>query len=83
MPLRRCLIGAKKRKKSLASAGTWRLERALPALRYSQGRRADERQPLHVQQDSPESGVRTFTGSRSASVDATSFQRPRRPNEAG
>ena len=51
---------------------TWRrVERALPVMRYSQGDKQASGNRFMCSPYSPESGVRTFTGSRSASVDAT------------
>ena len=51
---------------------TWsRVERALPVMRYSQGNKQASGNRFMCSPYSPESGVRTFTGSRSASVDAT------------
>ena len=51
---------------------TWnRLERALPVMRYSQGNKRASGNNFMCSPYSPESGVRTFTGSRSASVDAS------------
>ena len=51
---------------------TWsRVERALPVMRYSQGNKQASGNRFMCSAYSPESGVRTFTGSRSASVDAT------------
>ena len=51
---------------------TWRrVERALPVMRYSRGDRQASGNRFMCSPYSPESGVRTFTGSRSASVDAT------------
>ena len=51
---------------------TWRrVERALPVMRYSRGDKQASGNRFMCSPYSPESGVRTFTGSRSASVDAT------------
>ena len=51
---------------------TWAgVERALPVMRYSQGNAKASGNQFMCSPYSPESGVRTFTGSRSASVDAT------------
>ena len=51
---------------------TWqRVERALPVMRYSFGNKQASGNAFMCSPYSPESGVRTFTGSRSASVDAT------------
>lgn len=51
---------------------TWsRVELALPVMRYSFGNRKASGNTFMCSPYSPESGVRTFTGSRSASVDAT------------
>ena len=51
---------------------TWRrVERAIPVMRYSQGNKRASGNQFMCSPYSPESGVRTFTGSRSASVDAT------------
>ncbi|KAL3908711.1 MAG: hypothetical protein SGPRY_009692, partial [Prymnesium sp.] len=51
---------------------TWaRVERALPVIRYSQGNRRASGNRFTCSPYSPESGVRTFTGSRSSSVDAS------------
>jgi hypothetical protein len=51
---------------------TWAgIERALPVMRYSFGNRKASGNNFMCSPYSPESGVRTFTGSRSASVDAT------------
>ena len=51
---------------------TWeRVERAVPVMRYSQGNKNANGNNFMCSPYSPESGVRTFTGSRSASVDAT------------
>ena len=51
---------------------TWeRVERAVPVMRYSQGNKQASGNNFMCSPYSPESGVRTFTGSRSASVDAT------------
>jgi hypothetical protein len=48
-----------------------RVERALPVMRYSFGNKKASGNEFMCSPYSPESGVRTFTGSRSASVDAT------------
>jgi len=51
---------------------TWsRVEKAVPVMRYSQGNKQASGNNFMCSPYSPESGVRTFTGSRSASVDAT------------
>lgn len=51
---------------------TWaRVERAVPIMRYSQGNKGASGNRFMCSPYSPESGVRTFTGSRGASVDAT------------
>jgi hypothetical protein len=51
---------------------TWRrVERAVPVMRYSQGNKHASGNQFMCSPYSPESGVRTFTGSRSSSVDAT------------
>lgn len=51
---------------------TWsRVERAVPVMRYSQGNKQASGNNFMCSPYSVESGVRTFTGSRSASVDAT------------
>ena len=51
---------------------TWnRVEMAVPVMRYSQGNKGASGNNFMCSPYSPESGVRTFTGSRSASVDAT------------
>ena len=50
---------------------TWsRVEKAVPVMRYSQGNKDATGNNFMCSPYSPESGVRTFTGSRSASVDA-------------
>ena len=50
---------------------TWaRVEKAVPVMRYSQGNKKASGNQFMCSPYSPESGVRTFTGSRSASVDA-------------
>lgn len=48
-----------------------RVERAIPVMRYSRGNKQASGNQFMCSPYSPESGVRTFTGSRSASVDAT------------
>lgn len=49
---------------------TWaRVETAIPVMRYSQGNKRASGNAFMCSPYSPESGVRTFTGSRSASVD--------------
>jgi len=51
---------------------TWHaVERALPRLRYSRGDRSASGNRFMCSPYAPESGVRTFTGSRGASVDAS------------
>jgi hypothetical protein len=51
---------------------TWRrVERAVPVMRYSRGNKKASGNQFMCSPYSPESGVRTFTGSRSASVDAS------------
>ncbi|KOO26820.1 tat (twin-arginine translocation) pathway signal sequence domain protein [Chrysochromulina tobinii] len=51
---------------------TWsRVERAVPVMRYSQGNKDATGNEFMCSPYEEESGVRTFTGSRSASVDAT------------
>ena len=55
---------------------TWaRVESAVPVMRYSQGNKDATGNSFMCSPYSPESGVRTFTGSRSASVDASGWQR--------
>ena len=50
---------------------TWgRIERAVPVMRYSQGNKAASGNAFMCSPYAEESGVRTFTGSRGASVDA-------------
>ena len=48
-----------------------RVEKAMPVMRYSRGNKQASGNQFMCSPYSPESGVRTFTGSRSASVDAT------------
>ena len=56
---------------------TWRrVERALPVMRYSFGNRQASGNAFMCSPYSPESGVRTFTGSRGASVDQVSHSGP-------
>lgn len=51
---------------------TWMgVERAVPVIRYSRGNKQASGNSFTCSPYSEESGVRTFTGSRSASVDAT------------
>ena len=51
---------------------TWqRVEQAVPRMRYSRGNPKASGNRFMCSPYSPESGVRTFTGSRSASVDAS------------
>ena len=51
---------------------TWSaVEKSLPVMRYSRGNKQASGNRFMCSPYSPESGVRTFTGSRSASVDAT------------
>lgn len=51
---------------------TWaQVETALPVMRYSRGNKRASGNNFMCSPYSPESGVRTFTGSRSSSVDAT------------
>ena len=51
---------------------TWaRVERAVPVIRYSRGNQRASGNNFMCSPYAEESGVRTFTGSRSASVDAT------------
>lgn len=51
---------------------TWaRVERAVPVMRYSRGNKQASGNRFMCSPYAEESGVRTFTGSRSSSVDAT------------